>query len=738
MISRVDSASPSPVGLPSCRDSVDHVPAKPMGSAGSAAAPSRRTVSRPPQRLTWETVAVARSRFRSVRYDLAAAVEVARMADSAGGGIAPDLLAPALGYSGTNNGAYLSRVANARLFGVVSGRGSRLELTPRGRRILDGHEPEASAARREAFLAVPLFRAVVDDVVSRGGLFPGDVVQWLVDDFGETEAKARSVSDLLMASAGQAGLLRRSRDGTFQLSGGLTHFTSVDNSASPGRILPLGLRRGDRSPAREEVAVAEHGLWLEEEPSGLASGRSSRRRWGAAAACVVVLTVAAVPVALVATGSPTRPGAVHGTGRHPRPGRGPAEHDVLSALSATTDSGSFDFSYTIAGTPASATATTTTPTTVCRELQVPVPTGTGAPAQAGTNGGGVTSSSGSYSTGVAAAPVAGPASGTSSTSGGSLPPGYTWKSESVCNGPTVQPSPDVNGGGVINTGPLGMVASANIGGGLDVTVRLNDSTVYEEGSGDTGLTPLASDMASSGTALPQFAGITEGTLGDREGAVAMMGMASPTGYLDLIQPAITAAAQTGTGTVDGTPVTDYLVTNDLDQLAGAAGTSPAESQTISAALTLLKGQGYTSNQVEVSIDRAGFIRQVKTTDAFADGGTVTLQATFSNFGCAGTVVMPGQTGGGVPTAGCTSPDVSTSSNAGTTSTTVGAGPGASAPMTAGSMTTTNGLPSVPSSTTAGSSASTVPPTGVGSPSTTAPPSTSATKAPPSSSATKVP
>ena len=53
-----------------------------------------------------------------------------------------------------------------------------------------------------------------------------------------------------------------------------------------------------------------------------------------------------------------------------------------------------------------------------------------------------------------------------------------------------------------------------------------------------------------------------------------MGMASPTGYLDLIQPAIDAAAKTGTGTVDGTPVTNYLVSNNLDQLATAAGTTP--------------------------------------------------------------------------------------------------------------------------------------------------------------------
>ena len=208
-----------------------------------------------------------------------------------------------------------------------------------------------------------------------------------------------------------------------------------------------------------------------------------------------------------------------------------------------------------------------------------------------------------------------------------------------------------------------MVASANIGGGLDVTVRLDDSTVYEEGTGDTGLTPLTSDAASSGTALPQFAGITEGTLGEREGAVAMMGMASPTGYLDLIQPAITAAARTGTGTVGGVPVTNYLVDNNLDQLASAPGTSSAESQAISAALALLKAQGYSSDKVVVSIDGSGYIRQVKATDAFQDGGAVTLEATFSDFGCAGTVLMPGQTGSGEPPAGCTSPDGAGSSPA---------------------------------------------------------------------------
>ena len=360
---------------------------------------------------------------------------------------------------------------------------------------------------------------------------------------------------------------------------------------------------------------------------------------------------------------------------------------MLSALSATTDTGSFDFSYTIHSTPASGTAPTTTPTTSCQQEQVPVPIG---PTGSG-----------------AAVTATGSGSGPTPLVGGTLPPGSTLRTETFCSGPTAAPDPVVEGGGVINTNPLAMVASADIGGGLDVSVRVDDANVYEGGSNDTGLAPLAGDAPGSGTSLPQFAGITEGTLGSREGAVAMMGMASPTGYLDLIQPAITAAAQTGTGTVDGVPVTNYQVTNDLSQLAGAAGTSTAESQTISAALGLLDAQGYTSNDVVVSIDGSGFIRQVRSTDAFSDGGTVTLEATFSNFGCAGTILMQGQTGSGVPPAGCASPDGAPT----TTTPSTAPGPTSNATPTTGPSITTTSTPTPTSSVPSAAPSTTTMPTG---------------------------
>ena len=479
--------------------------------------------------------------------------------------------------------------------------------------------------------------------------------------------------------------------------------------------------------------MGENGLWLDEEPDHGSKRPRSWHRAGIAGAAALILVVVAVPVALVAGGSTTKPTASHAVGKHPRLGNGKAEHQVLSALSATTDSGSFDFTYAISSTPASSASPTTTSTTVCQEVKVPVPTGSQSVggASIGTNGGGSivsgpsspsigsSSFSVSGSSAVSVTPSNGSVSGTFTPGSGSLPPGLQWKTEKVCNGPTVAPSPQVNGSGVINTNPLAMVASANIGSGLDVVVRVNGSDVYEEGTGDTGLAPLASDQGSSGSTLPGFAGITEGTLGDREGAVAMMGMSSPTGYLDLIQPAINSATETGSGSVGGVAVTNYTVANDLNQLAGAAGTSSAESQTITSALTLLKSQGYTSNSAVVSIDAAGFIRQVKSTDTFSDGGTVTLLASFSHFGCAGTILMPGQTGAGVPPAGCTSPD---SPNSSTTTST------AATPNIKVAPTTIPASTVVGSSTTISSGASAtstdVPGSGTSSTTSTTPPVTS--------------
>ena len=76
-----------------------------------------------------------------------------------------------------------------------------------------------------------------------------------------------------------------------------------------------------------------------------------------------------------------------------------------------------------------------------------------------------------------------------------------------------------------------------------------------------------------GQSLPGFAGLVEGTLGSRQGALDMMVLANPTGYLELDENAITNAAQVGTDTVDGVPVTVYQVTLDPAQEATVSGTT---------------------------------------------------------------------------------------------------------------------------------------------------------------------
>jgi len=251
----------------------------------------------------------------------------------------------------------------------------------------------------------------------------------------------------------------------------------------------------------------------------------------------------------------------------------------------------------------------------------------------------------------------------------SSPSGIT-NSVSEC-GEAVPQDEAVQGSGIINTNPMAMAASADIsqGGtsGLQVGVRVDPTTVWEVGSSDNGLIPQSND--GSGQSLPGFAGLTEGTLGSREGAVAMMGMASPTGYLDLVQPAISGAAEVGSSTVDGVSVTQYELAIDPAALASTPGMSSAEVSTITSAVALLTAQGFTTIRDLVSIDASGFIRESSSTVSFSDGGTVTLDATFSDFGCAGTLLMPGQGGTSTAPTDCTSPDTGVAPSTTTTTST---------------------------------------------------------------------
>ena len=383
-------------------------------------------------------------------------------------------------------------------------------------------------------------------------------------------------------------------------------------------------------------------LWFGEDTPSSGPRSHRRRNAGVALICLVCVAAVAVPVALTlssGSGHPVLPRVAQKQVPSHLP-QGQAQRQVLAALSATTSSGSFNVTYEFdPATPPTVTTTTTTAPCPLGGNELVVPSRNSAP-----------------DTGVAVP------EGCVTQSGGSQ-------------------ETEIQGQGTIDTDPFAMVATSNVSGLGMITLRDNGTDVWELGGGDYGLSPGSTD-GGPGQSLSGFAGLVEGSLGQRQGALAMGGLASPTGYLDLDQSMITGADQIGTGTVDGTPVTIYQLDISPAQEANVPRQTAEESKAVTAADAVLQAQGYTGTTVQVSIDASGFIRQTHSVAHFSDGSTSVSQSTFSDFGCAGTVLMPGQTGATAPPAGCVSPDT------GVAPTTTTMAPPASTTSTAPPATTT--------------------------------------------------
>jgi len=613
---------------------------------------------------------MARSLHRSVTYGLDASLALAQVVAAAGGRTDVDTLASALSYSGVRNGAFLTRLANARLFGLVGGRSGEVSLTNRGLRCLSADPTVLRPALAEACWAVPLFHRVLEEYSGRALGDAESLAMVLTTRFGEDSSKAKVTARVLLESAERAGLVRAGRADLSLVTASITNFTDLELSPrrsfvpQVGSILNRrvgrahhqsrhqagqgGVPMDDRTPASGMGPSSdEGGLWLD-EGSGQSRVRPNRHRIAVVAGIAVCVALIGVPVGLVATSgsgpSSTRtPSASHVT--NPA-----AKQAVLSALSATTSAGNFNVAYEFdpptAPTVATTTTTTTTTMPVCHTISIP------------SSGVGVLGGSGANA-------VPPPAPGT----------------ETVCSGEvgtaTSNPNISVTGTGTVDTDPFAMLAVSNVSSIGKVSIRDDGTNIWEFlGNDDGGLAPGSSDTGP-GQSLPGFAGLVESTLGQRQGALAMGGLASPTGYLDLDQSMISAADQTGTGTVDGVPVTIYEITISPAQEANVANTpgySAGQSKAVTDAAAILKQQGYTGTSEEISIDASGYIRQTRSTAHFSDGSSSTSQTTFSDFGCAGTVLMPGQSGPTAPPAGCVSPDTgvapptTTSSTSSTTTT----------------------------------------------------------------------
>jgi hypothetical protein len=269
-----------------------------------------------------------------------------------------------------------------------------------------------------------------------------------------------------------------------------------------------------------------------------------------------------------------------------------------------------------------------------------------------------------------------------------------------------------DGDGVVNTNPYVTLSRSDSGSSYGaVTLVVDDSDAWEFGAGDAGVNPGSN--TGPGDPLSQFAQEVENSIGTGQGGLAMMGLADPYGRLDLAENMITGATETGTGTVDGTAVTTYAVTINVENEANQSGLSPEQQTTIDQALTFLKQQGYSGTSELVSIDAAGYIREIKSTVTFASGASVVGDQTYSDFGCAGTVT-PGDPVVHPAPAGCVSPDqpgapesVSTTTTSPPTTTTSSAQPPSTTPTTesvSSALAPTTTSTTLPTTTTSGTSA----------------------------------
>ncbi len=203
-------------------------------------------------------------------YDLDSSIEVAKTLHEHGGTASTHELASYLDYKSAHNGAFLNRVAAARLFELVVGSGGAIGLTPRAYDILQPDYPEtAESARLNAFMGVPLFQAFLEKYEGRP-LPPIAGIQNALTQFGVPPKSVKHVAARLLDSAAQAGLFKASPDRTKMIRPSIlgvlpTQRAAAATTSEPGYI-PAPSPAISRYPKLIEGALEqlpESGEWNE-------------------------------------------------------------------------------------------------------------------------------------------------------------------------------------------------------------------------------------------------------------------------------------------------------------------------------------------------------------------------------------------------------------------------------------------------------------------------------------------
>jgi hypothetical protein len=179
-----------------------------------------------------------RSELKFPVYGLADSVVAAKAIHEKGGGVATnDHLAAFLGYKSAKNGAFVNRVASAKLFGLIEGPPSRLVITGRAQKILMPiNLGDPRQALIDAFLAVPLYAAIYRE--NQGRELPPEfgMKNALRTMFGVVPGRIDEAYRAFMASADAAGF--------FEVRGSKTQLIMP--------MVPIGLPRSGPSNAPDD------------------------------------------------------------------------------------------------------------------------------------------------------------------------------------------------------------------------------------------------------------------------------------------------------------------------------------------------------------------------------------------------------------------------------------------------------------------------------------------------------
>ena len=144
-------------------------------------------------------------------YDLEDSVKVARTIHEKAGGLCDrSQLAALLGHKGINSGAFLTRLAAARMFGLIETTPDlKFKLTQRGQAIIAPvSELAAERAKIDAFMSVDLFKRIYDQF--HGTTLPADVGLKNLFETTYQIVPARSLPTvrIMLSSADFAGLFK--------------------------------------------------------------------------------------------------------------------------------------------------------------------------------------------------------------------------------------------------------------------------------------------------------------------------------------------------------------------------------------------------------------------------------------------------------------------------------------------------------------------------------------------------